>query len=144
MLKRLSILYFRGPPKKRLKKASSTNTVTSIVVATTGSGMVFPHNETVANATHKPKRVKKGTTKKGPPPTTSTSRLIFHFSITCHLQPTISLIFFFIQGLELDPMTPFLLFMKLSTLLLFMKKLHLMKSLHRHRQCIHQGRSKPS
>jgi hypothetical protein len=56
---------FHGPPKKRQKKASSTSTVTSIVVATTGSGMVFPYNEVVANATHKPKRVKKGAKKGG-------------------------------------------------------------------------------
>ncbi|CAL5028032.1 unnamed protein product [Urochloa decumbens] len=35
--------------------------------------MVFPHNEAVATATHKPKRVKKGAKKKGPPPA-STSR----------------------------------------------------------------------
>ena len=73
--------------------------------------------------------------KKGAPPPSSTSRLIFHFSWSCHLQPTTSLIFFFTQGLQVDPMTPFL--SKLSTLLLFMKKLHPMKS-------IHQGRSKPS
>ncbi|CAN6170593.1 unnamed protein product [Urochloa humidicola] len=69
----------RGPPKKKQKKASSSNTVTSLVVATPksvtlGSFMVFPHNEAVASATQKPKRVKKGAKKKGPPPTTSTSR----------------------------------------------------------------------
>ncbi|CAN6317439.1 unnamed protein product, partial [Urochloa humidicola] len=67
-----------GPPKKRQKKASSSNTVTSLVVATPGSAtpgsfMVFPHNEAVASATQKPKRVKKGAKKKGPPPP-STSR----------------------------------------------------------------------
>ena len=49
-----------GPPKKRQKKASSSDTVPSIVAATTGSSMVFPYNEAVASATHKPKRVKKG------------------------------------------------------------------------------------
>ncbi|CAN6278347.1 unnamed protein product [Urochloa humidicola] len=64
----------RGPPKKRQKKTSSSNTMSTSVVATTGSGMVFPYNEAVANATHKPKRVKKGAKKKGPPPTTSTIR----------------------------------------------------------------------
>jgi hypothetical protein len=88
------LLYFRGPPKKKQKKASTSNTVTSIVVATTGSGMVFPHNEAVANATQKPKRVKKSAKKKGPPATTSTNRLIFYFSRSCHLQPITLLIFF--------------------------------------------------
>jgi hypothetical protein len=101
----------------------------------------------VANATHKPKRVKKDA-KKGPPPPTSTSRFIFHFS---NLQPHCSFIynlqhhwFFFTQGLamnlELDQMTPFL--SKLSTHMLLVKKLHPMKPLHM--QCAHQGRSKPS
>ena len=66
----ISYSFFRGPPKKRLKKASSSNIVTSIVVAP-APGMVFPHNEAVANATQKPKRVKKGAKKKGPPPTTT-------------------------------------------------------------------------
>ncbi|CAO2194429.1 unnamed protein product, partial [Urochloa humidicola] len=41
----------RGPPKKRLKKASSSNIETTLVVATPASGMVFTHNEAVENAT---------------------------------------------------------------------------------------------
>ncbi|KAG2588399.1 hypothetical protein PVAP13_5NG332762 [Panicum virgatum] len=69
----------RGPPKKKLKKSSRSNTQTSIVVPTSSaSGMVFPHNEAVANATHK-KGKRKSSTKlgvskrKGSTTTTSTS-----------------------------------------------------------------------
>uniref|UniRef100_A0A0D9V269 Uncharacterized protein n=1 Tax=Leersia perrieri TaxID=77586 RepID=A0A0D9V269_9ORYZ len=65
-----------------MKKASSSNTVTSIVVATPASGMVFPHNEAVASATQKPKRVKKAAKKKGPPPTTSTNNSVTSRSVT--------------------------------------------------------------
>ena len=54
-----------------MKKASITTTETSIVVATPASGMVFPHNEAVASATHKTR--KKGASKKKGPQTTSTS-----------------------------------------------------------------------
>ena len=57
-----------------MKKASSSNTVSSIVVAAPRSSMVFPYNETVPSSTQNPKRVKIATKKKGPPPTTSTSR----------------------------------------------------------------------
>ncbi|KAK3135630.1 hypothetical protein QOZ80_5BG0421470 [Eleusine coracana subsp. coracana] len=57
-----------------MKKVSSSNTVSSSVMATPASGMIFPYNEAVATATQKPKRVKKAAKKKGPPPTTSTSR----------------------------------------------------------------------
>ncbi|XP_039812580.1 uncharacterized protein LOC120675425 [Panicum virgatum] len=68
----------RGPPKKRLKKAASCATETSIIVAAPASGMVFPHNETVDKTTHKKRkrkasssaRVTKG---KGSTSTTSTS-----------------------------------------------------------------------
>ena len=70
--------YFRGPPKKKLKKATTCNTESSIVVPTPASGMVFPHNEAVANATHKTRKRKSSTKtgvtkKKGPATTTSTS-----------------------------------------------------------------------
>lgn len=49
----------RGLPKKRLKKASKANIETSIVVATSASGMQFPHNEAVQKATHKKRSKKK-------------------------------------------------------------------------------------
>ncbi|KAG2577444.1 hypothetical protein PVAP13_6NG101003 [Panicum virgatum] len=68
----------RGPPKKKLKKASTCSTETSIVVPIPASGMVFPHNEAVANATHKKRKrtssTKTGVTKrKGTSTSTSTS-----------------------------------------------------------------------
>jgi hypothetical protein len=49
----------RGLPKKRLKKASKANIETSIVVATSASGMQFPHNEAVQKSTHKKRSKKK-------------------------------------------------------------------------------------
>ncbi|KAG2585250.1 hypothetical protein PVAP13_6KG380806 [Panicum virgatum] len=68
----------RGPSKKKLKKATTCNTESSIVVPTPASGMVFPHNEAVVNATHKTRKRKSSTKtgvtkKKGPAITTSTS-----------------------------------------------------------------------
>ncbi|KAG2585923.1 uncharacterized protein LOC120672146 [Panicum virgatum] len=68
----------RGPPKKKLKKAFTCSTETSIVVPTPALGMVFPHNEVVANATHKKRKrtssTKAGVTKrKGTATSTSTS-----------------------------------------------------------------------
>ncbi|CAN6216788.1 unnamed protein product [Urochloa humidicola] len=66
----------RGPPKKRVKKASSSDIETSIVVATPASGMVFPHNEAVDNATHKKRKRKPsssaGVNKRKGPETTTT------------------------------------------------------------------------
>jgi len=46
----------RGLPKKRLKKAAKANTDTSTVVATSASGMQFPHNEAVQKVTHKKRK----------------------------------------------------------------------------------------
>ncbi|KAG2535076.1 hypothetical protein PVAP13_9NG047273 [Panicum virgatum] len=68
----------RGPPKKKLKKASTCSTETSIVVPTPASGKVFPHNEAGVNATHKKRKrtssTKAGVTKrKGTSTNTSTS-----------------------------------------------------------------------
>uniref|UniRef100_A0A0E0QH89 Uncharacterized protein n=1 Tax=Oryza rufipogon TaxID=4529 RepID=A0A0E0QH89_ORYRU len=44
--------------------------------------MVFPHNEVVASATQKPKRVKKAAKKKGPPTSRSTDNSMTSRSIT--------------------------------------------------------------
>ncbi|GJM98881.1 hypothetical protein PR202_ga15929 [Eleusine coracana subsp. coracana] len=53
---------YRGPPKKRQKKAARCNTKTSIVplINATPFQMVFPHNEAVANATHKKRKRSSG------------------------------------------------------------------------------------
>ena len=48
-------LYFKGPQKTKCKKPSTCSTESSIVVPTSASGMIFPYNEAVANATHKKK-----------------------------------------------------------------------------------------
>ena len=83
----------RGLPKKRLKKAAKANTETSIVVATFASGMVFPHNEAVQNATHKKRKrttssSSRGKKTKGLATTASTSttntRYDLQFSLCFH------------------------------------------------------------
>ncbi|CAO2195502.1 unnamed protein product [Urochloa humidicola] len=63
----------RGPPKKRQKKASSSNMESTMVVATSALVMVFPHNEAVANAIHKPRKKKSAAKKNKGPATTTTS-----------------------------------------------------------------------
>ncbi|CAO2194441.1 unnamed protein product [Urochloa humidicola] len=75
----------KGPLKKRLKKASSSNIETTLVVATPASGMVFPHNEAVENATHKKKRKRSYSgvnKKKGPAVTTSIANTVSSRSVT--------------------------------------------------------------
>jgi hypothetical protein len=69
----------------------------TMVVATSASGMVFPHNEAVANAIHKPRKKKAAAKKNKGPATTTTSSgntvstryglHLFQFSILQHLQP---------------------------------------------------------
>ena len=146
----------RGPPKAKRKKASSCSTENSIVLPTPASGMVFPHNEAVANATHKKRKsasTKKGATKrKGPATTTSTSTAdtrstrcglnlfslfnTFSFTITS----LIHIFLLYTQDLELTPMTLFL--SKLRTLRLFFKTLDALNPYNI--QCRHQGRNVPS
>jgi hypothetical protein len=56
----------RGVPKKRQKKATSTNTETSLVLANpTSSVMQFPSNEAVEKAREKKKNKKTTTTSGG-------------------------------------------------------------------------------
>ena len=53
--------YFRGPPKTKRKKASTCSVEISIALPTPTSGMVFPHNEAVAIATHKKRKINSST-----------------------------------------------------------------------------------
>jgi hypothetical protein len=53
----------QGSPKKRIKKAASLNTETSMVVAL--SVMQFPYHEAVQNATHKKRQRKTTKVQKG-------------------------------------------------------------------------------
>ena len=119
--------------------------------------MVFPHNEAVANATHKKRKrtssTKAGVTKrKGTATSTSTSTAdtrstrcclkLFSVSLLYHVQSPHQYIFFslFTQNLELDPMTLF--FSKFCNPSLFFKTPGALKP--QNIQGRHQGRSVPS